>query len=276
MVRALDIVRVAGLAFVQDGGRAGRLRWAVPRGGALDPESLARANAAVGNAPGAAAIERYGALELRAGAGAEVVIADEDGNLTALSEGASVRVPWDGRRRVGYLAVDGGIVVAPFLGGAGTVLALGRGGHEGRPLRAGDALRLGAPCDEPIGARRPVAPFEGAFPVVPGPDRDRLAEGALEVLLTSTWTLDVRSDRTGTRLVGPVIGHAPGARALTTPMIEGAIECPAGSGPIVLGPEHPTTGGYPVLAVLASGALAAFHRVPLGRPVRFILAGDGR
>jgi allophanate hydrolase subunit 2 len=75
----------------------------------------------------------------------------------------------------------------------------------------------------------------------------------------------------GTRLVGPALPHRTGARAITTPMIEGAIECPPDGPPIVLGPEHPTTGGYPLLAVVARRDLARFHRIPLGGSVRFAL-----
>jgi allophanate hydrolase subunit 2 len=35
-------------------------------------------------------------------------------------------------------------------------------------------------------------------------------------------------------------------------MVKGAIEIPSSGIPMVLGPDHPTTGGYPVLAVVAS------------------------
>lgn len=264
--RSIEIVEVRGLALVQDGGRVGRLRHAVPRGGALDPEALAVANAAVGNAPGAAAIERYGALAIRARS--DVVLSDDGGAVTVLEAGAVLRLPWDGARRVGYVALDGGIDVPSFLGGLGTVLSLGRGGHEGRLLRRGDVLSLGAPGDR--GSRSTPSPDDSPIHVVPGPDLDRLAADALEMLSATAWRLDPRSDRTGTRLVGPTLAHRDGARAITTPMIEGAIECPPGGPPIVLGPEHPTTGGYPVVAVIATRDLSRFHRIPLGREVRFV------
>jgi 5-oxoprolinase (ATP-hydrolysing) subunit C len=39
--------------------------------------------------------------------------------------------------------------------------------------------------------------------------------------------------------------------------------------PIVLGPEHPTTGGYPVIAVIASADLGRFFATRLGGIVRF-------
>jgi biotin-dependent carboxylase-like uncharacterized protein len=263
--RRIEITRTVGVALVEDAGRVGRLRHAVPRGGALDVERLAIANAAVGNPIGAAAIERYGAVEIRALT--DVVVADERGTLTVLGAGASAHFAWDASSRVRYLALDGGIDVPPFLGGHGTMLGVGRGGHEGRPLRRGDVLALGVPGDR--GARRELAQRDGPIRVTPGPDLDRLAPSALDALLAQPWSLDVRSDRMGTRLVGPPLVHAVDARALTTPMIEGAIECPPGAAPIVLGPEHPTTGGYPVVAVIVEADIARFHRMPLGHEVRF-------
>ncbi len=266
MSRAIEIVRAVGVALVEDGGRIHRLRHAIPRGGALDPEGLALANVAVGNAIGAAAIERYGALTVRAID--DVVLADDRGAITVLERGASATLGWDGTRRVGYVAIDGGIEVAPFLGGLGTILSLARGGHEGRPLRRGDVLSLGAPSAR--GERRALS-IGDAIHVTMGPDLDRLAPGAAEQFLATQWTLDVRSDRMGTRLVGPALPHRDGTRAVTMPMIEGAIECPPDGPPIVLGPEHPTTGGYPLLAVIARGDLARFHRIPLGGSVRFAL-----
>lgn len=264
--RSIELVEVRGLALVQDGGRVGGLRQAVPRGGALDLEALAVANAAVGNIASAAAIERYGALAIRALA--DVVLSDEHGALTVLEAGAVARFDWDGARRVGYVAIDGGIDVPPFLGGLGTVVSLGRGGHQGRFLRRGDVLSLGAPADR--GSHRAASPEDGPIRVVSGPDLDRLTGDALGTLFSTAWRLDPRSDRTGTRLAGPTLAHREDARAITTPMLEGAIECPPGRPPIVLGPEHPTTGGYPVVAVIATRDLSRFHRIPLGREVRFV------
>ena len=77
----------------------------------------------------------------------------------------------------------------------------------------------------------------------------------------------------GTRLEGAAIAHADTASAhASAPLIIGAIEIPPDGTPIVLGPDHPTTGGYPVIAVIAAAALDAFHLRPLGTTVRFRLA----
>lgn len=57
---------------------------------------------------------------------------------------------------------------------------------------------------------------------------------------------------------------------ITRPMVRGAIEVPRDGMPIVLGPEHPTTGGYPVIGVIASDNLDRFFAIRLGGTVRFV------
>lgn len=55
------------------------------------------------------------------------------------------------------------------------------------------------------------------------------------------------------------------------PMVLGAIEVTP-SGLVVLGPDHPTTGGYPVVAVVTSASLGSLFARPAGTPLRFALA----
>src|SRR5882672_11213009 len=55
-----------------------------------------------------------------------------------------------------YLSVQGGITVNPFLGSASTHLLSGLGGFEGRALREGDVLSVGA-ADRPFRKRRIAA-----------------------------------------------------------------------------------------------------------------------
>lgn len=54
-------------------------------------------------------------------------------------------------------------------------------------------------------------------------------------------------------------------------MVEGAIEVtPAGL--VVLGPDHPTTGGYPVIGVVAAASLPRLFARPPGARVTFALS----
>jgi allophanate hydrolase subunit 2 len=101
--------------------------------------------------------------------------------------------------------------------------------------------------------------------VIAGPDA--FAPDALAALTSAPYRISPDSDRVGTRLVGPTIPQSPGEAS--RPMVRGAIEIPRDGAPIVLGPEHPTTGGYPVLAVVASADLGRLFAVRLGGVVRF-------
>lgn len=75
-------------------------------------------------------------------------------------------------------------------------------------------------------------------------------------------------DRTGVRLEGARVPREGPDLALPAPMIQGAIEITTDGTPIVLGPDHPTTGGYPVLAVLRASSRAALARRRPGDAVR--------
>ncbi len=273
----IRILTVTGLATVQDAGRPGRMHEGVPPGGALVAEHLALANAAVDNAPGEAGIEVFGAITLAADE--PVLVAVDGAGGRRLEPGEAWSVACAGAR-VRYIAVRGGIEVLHVLGGRGTLLSGGFGGHEGRPLRRGDALRVGQVPQVPWASRgaasagalaAAIRTLDGlvAFRVVPGPDPERFAPGTLDVLLASPFEVAVQSDRVGVRLHGPALPRTGGDATLSAPMVRGAIQVPSGGEPIVLGPDHPTTGGYPVLATVIRADFGALMARPLGTKVRF-------
>ena len=121
--------------------------------------------------------------------------------------------------------------------------------------------------------RAPAVPAfvePAAIRVLPGPDLDAFDPRALDVL-ASSYRVRPDSDRVGTRLAGAAIPRVAGYLERTRPLVRGAIEVPGDGQPIVLGPEHPTTGGYPVIGVVASEDLDALHAVRLGGSVRFVI-----
>lgn len=263
----LRVLRVVGVATVQDGGRPGYAGEGVPAGGARVPEALAAANAAVGNPAGAAGIELFGDIALAWG--------EETFSPTASP-------------RVRYVAVRGGLDVPVVLGGRGTLAVAGLGGHGGRPLRAGDTIAVGGD-----GGRRPDAQGGGAedargeardgaafavaeapaptapLRVVVGPDAGRFRPEAWAALLGAPWTVALATDRVGTRLLGPPLPRRDDDRALSAPMARGAVQVPEDGTPVLLGPDHPTTGGYPVLAVVIGADRGALGALVPGDAVRF-------
>jgi biotin-dependent carboxylase-like uncharacterized protein len=266
-VTTLRLTKVAGLATVQDGGRPGWMHQGVPPGGALVPALLERANAAVDNPGDAAAIETFGSITLVA-IGGSLRVGRDDGSLAEVRDGDACAATC-GRARVAYVAVRGGLDVPTVLGGRGTLLVAGLGGLDGRALRPGDVLASGK-----AGAHRaPVAPpldLSGPIRVVAGPDLETLPAGSLEALLAIRYRVDPRSDRVGVRLDGPCLARVPDDTGPSRPMVQGAIQLPPDGMPIVLGPDHPTTGGYPVVATVVRRDQARLFALPIGSSVRFV------
>ena len=128
-------------------------------------------------------------------------------------------------------------------------------------LRKGDLVR------GPLVPAPPPPILDANVRIMPGPDLAAFAPNALETLCAASYDVAM-PERTGARLRGPALARTS-AREVTRPMVRGAIEVPADGMPIVLGPDHPTTGGYPVLAVVADDDL---DRVFALRRVRFYTA----
>lgn len=163
----------------------------------------------------------------------------------------------DGART--YLAVAGGVEVSLALGSAATDPTAGLGGIEGRALRVGDKLAIGPsqvraerawPAGVPscgiVGSATPAT-----VAIVPGPHLAALPSGTAAALATSVWTVSARADRVGLRLEGVPLAGADVLDLVSLPMLPGAVQLPPNGLPIVLMPDAPTVGGYPVPAVIA-------------------------
>jgi biotin-dependent carboxylase-like uncharacterized protein len=276
---ALVVARVTGLVTVQDAGRPGFMHLGVPPGGPLSPSRFAAANAAIGNDPRAAGLEILGAITVTAERAPAWIAADGE-PPRALDRGDSVTVASTRDRRVRYLAVAGGIDVPIVFGGRGTLAVAGLGGLDGRALRAGDRLGIAsAPASAPERARSngrgSVDPLSNAAAVrvVPGPDPAAFEEDALYTLCHERFRASSQTDRVGTRLDGPRIGTRRDAARRSAPMVRGGIQVPPDGRPIVLGPDHPTTGGYPLVAVIVATDVERVVAASVGAPLTFRLAG---
>lgn len=266
----LEVLGVSGPALVQDGGRPGRMHHGVPPGGALVPEWLAAANRAVGNAWDAAALECYGRLEL--GLRGRSAWVSVDGRAFRVADGESFSVPAPEHGVVRYVAVAGGLEVPEVLGGRGTLPVARLGGFEGRPLKRGDLLPLGAVAGARVEPGAALS-LESEVRVVLGPDLGRFGADAMEVLLEGTFTVSPTSDRVGLRLRGPKLSQADEGSGVSGPMVRGAIQVPSSGEAIVLGPDHPTLGGYPVLAVVIRADWGSLSARRPGAAVRFRAVG---
>jgi biotin-dependent carboxylase-like uncharacterized protein len=279
---AIEVLRNRGLTTVQDLGRPGLAHLGVPPSGAVDARSLHLANRLVGNDPGAAGLElTLAGPDLRFSADAVVALtgAPMDASVGTRSLGfnkpAYVRAgeivklgaATGGAR--GYLAVRGGIDVTPVLGSRATDLLTGLGPA---PLAVGDAVPVGTPLRPMPGVD--LAPVPGPEPeprlkIRLGPRADWFAPSAIAALCEAGFRVAGSSNRIGVRLNGPPLERLRDGELLSEGIVTGAIQVPPSGQPILLLTDHPTTGGYPVIAVVAENDVSAAGQLRPGQLVRF-------
>ncbi len=254
---------------VQGAPRYGLGASGVPAGGAMDLASLAVANALVGNAPGAPALEvTVLGPDLEALSPCVVALAGSDidaerngrsvpgGEAIALAAGDRLRL---GRARGGmrcYLAVRGGLEARRLT----------------RRMEAGEEIAVGSEAAVRSSAARTTRTprFEEALlRVVAGPQEDHFGAGVLERFLATSWRISPVSDRRGLRLEGPRLEHAREPQIPPEGAVAGSIQVPGSGLPIVLGPDGPVTGGYPKLATVIAADLPVLGQASLGARLRF-------
>ncbi|MER5545930.1 biotin-dependent carboxyltransferase family protein [Streptomyces sp. CG4] len=282
MTAKLTVVRSGALTTVQDRGRRGHAHLGVPRSGAVDAPAMTLANRLLGNAPDAAVLETtLTGCALRPDRGVTVVVGGAPCPVTVdgrpAAWGVPVRLPAGAVLNAGgvsagvrsYVAVAGGIAVEPVLGSRSTDLLSGLGPA---PLRDGDVLPLGAPARQPVlpdAAPWPAPPTELTLPLRLGPRADWFTPAALRTLTSATYRVSQHSNRIGLRTEGPPLERVSAGELPSEGMVLGAVQVPPDGRPVVFLHDHPTTGGYPVIGVVAEPALAAAAQAAAGTPIRF-------
>ena len=106
---------------------------------------------------------------------------------------------------------------------------------------------------------------------IAGPRDDWFSAAALATLGTTSYQVSPASDRTGLRLSGPSLGRAPGrtGELPSEGVAAGSLQVTHDGQPILLLADHPTTGGYPVIAVVVSADLGLAAQLRPGQQVRF-------
>lgn len=266
MTEALLSVQFAGPhVSIQDAGRPGFLRFGVPWSGPMDRRAFAAAQAALGNPPGAPAIEvSPGGLVLEALSGS-VSFAVAGGGFV-LDHAGQRRASWTiatlraGERlaiRPGawgswcYLAFAGTLAAGTWLGSASTHALSGFGGGA---LRAGARLAV-------LGAERREA-REGDIPcpdlalplarvrVTLGPQQRFFSRAAREAFLAGPWRMTDAWDRMGVRIAGPSIAPEGPLDMPSEPILRGSVQVAGDGVASVLLADHQTTGGYPKIATV--------------------------
>jgi antagonist of KipI len=297
----IHVLKPGLLTTVQDLGRPGYQQYGVVVGGALDTFAARVANLIVGNDENAALLEMaQTGPDLRFEH--ETLVAWNGGDFDAsiggqpLPRDRAVRVPAGDTLSFGvargglraWLAVAGGIDVPLVLGSRTTYRRGGMGGHEGRPLAAGDVLKTFPPAEraeairtnlslaqkratswtvrpETMGRQAPA----GTVRAMRGPEWDWFTDDAQRDFFSAGWEATREADRMGVRLQGPALTLVKPREMISAAVNTGVVQVPPSGHPIVLLPSRQSVGGYPRLAAVAGVDIGRFTQLRPGETVRF-------
>ncbi len=280
---ALEVVVPGPLTTVQDLGRTRLRADGVATAGAADRAAFRLANRLVGNPEASPALEvTVGGLRLRVhrtlvfvvtGAWGPVRIDGRDVDpyvAHSVSPGAEIAVgPFVHGVRA-YVAVLGGIDALPVLGSASTDTLSGLGPGS---LVSGDRLDVAEVSQElPVLEVYPWGPPPDdtvELELEAGPRADWFTADAHALLYDAEWAVTADTSRVGVRLSGPTLARARSGELPSEGMLPGAIQVPPDGQPVILGPDGPVTGGYPVVAVVSDATRDRIAQARPGTRVRF-------
>lgn len=260
-------------------GRVGYLDNGMASSGAFDPVALGLGNVCVGNAPGEAGIEITGGyFEASFEDDAVIAVTGTDMQATVndqpvpmyesvkVNKGDIIKFSHFGDLGFrGYLTVAGGIDVPVYLGSKSTCIFGSYGGFEGRPLTAGDEVKIGEPSaslEALVGRKiredkRPKMEREWQLRSVVGPQAapDYATEQGMEDMFSTPRKVSLTSNRSAYRVSevdpetffartdGGVGGSHPSNILDHAYAIRGTMNV-CGNTPILLIADGPTLGGY--------------------------------
>lgn len=286
----LTVLQPGLLTTVQDLGRHGSAHLGIGASGAADQPALRLANALVGNPATAGALEMTligPTLQFERDAWVALTGAPLPRarlNDAPVAMWRAVRVTAGARLSLGpmpcgcrsYLAVAGGIDVDTWRDSRATDVNVGLGPIP-RPLKAADTLPVGeATGDAIVDASWSLDPrpwFDAAQPhmlrITPGSHTDRLDARSRAALAAATFVASNASNRVGVRLDGPPLALGAPLELVSAGVTAGTVQLPPGGHPIIMGPEHPVTGGYPRIAHVVAVDLPKLAQCRPGDTVRF-------
>lgn len=302
---SMQVVKPGLFSTLQDMGRKGYQQYGIPVSGAMDTWSYRMANLLAGNLEDVPAIEftltgpevvfLQDVVFVVTGARTEPrcngqpvptwrpVFAEKGSRLQIGPCLAGAR---------GYLAVSGGFDEPSVLGSASTYVKAELGGCNGKPLQAGNVLSFGQPSRLTLGGRsflaheakgrgwsafrwslspecRPSLGQSYTIRAMDGPHATQFTTDSLERFWTESFSVTSQSDRMGFRLDGSPLFRLNAIDMLSAGVAWGTVQVPPDGKPIVLMADRQTTGGYPIIAQVASVDLPLVAQARPGDLLRF-------
>lgn len=239
--------------------RHGKRHFGVPPSGPFDLDSALISNLLIGNPELEVCLEvgPFG-MSFLTESTCSLAIAGADRLVTL--DGQSVTCNGTFTCEVGQV-----LRLGPTTRGARSYLSA-NGGFEPSSLETGAFVAIkGVPIatDPRSLSAFPLSVLSQTLRVLPGPEGDL----AYSDLCSRRWVVSPNSSRRGLRLQGEPLTH--NISLASEPQVVGAVQLPPDGQPIILGPDGPTLGGYPKVAVICQADVSRLGQILPGAEVQF-------
>lgn len=289
---SLQIIKQGLLDTMQDGGRFGHQHLGIGPSGAMDLLAARLANILVHNEMHEAVIEmHFPAPSFRMQKTCLCVLTGADFGGMLDEQPIALYAPFIAhadsilsftKYKTGarcYLAIQGGYAIEEWLNSQSTHLKVNAGGFHGRSLQKNDTLsfKTKQPTTLSIDAQIIQALKNWVtekyankkIEITIGQAFANLNEDAKVKLRNGEFAISSQSDRMGFRLIGETIPIAQQTEMLSTAVTRGTIQLLPSGQLIVLMADHQTTGGYPIVAHVASAAIHRFAQKKINENLCF-------
>jgi antagonist of KipI len=297
---SLRIIKPGFFTTLQDGGRFGFRASGVPVSGAMDEDSLIKANLLTGNSEGQCALEftMHGAemevekdmLVAFGGGGSHVFYDGQElpfDRPIHLRKGFVLRLALSLNGCRTYLAVAGGFIGQKILNSASTYTPSMLGGLDGKPLKAGDRVlvneklsvlssRIKDAMHLHEGQRVAIASWSAGknlnsktIRMAQGPEWDWFTEEAREKITASEFVVLPSSNRIGYKMQGTNLSRLNAEELISTAVAKGTLQCTPDGNVIMLMADCQTTGGYPRIGYVVQADLSHCGQLKIGDTIRF-------
>lgn len=295
-INGIEILAPGAMTTVQDFGRIGYGDRGFSPSGAADGQAMEIGNLLVGNI-GSEAVLECTLMGPTIQFLSDTVIALTGANMHAkntledlpLNRALQVKagdivqlgMASDGCR--GYIAFAGGLEVPEVLGSKSLNQKCKMGGGFGRPLQAGDQLKLGKEgvlkkaIEERIYTKPAVKKNQEAentvrqLHVVLGPQEASFTEEGIHTFTTQPYIISNDSNRMACKMTGPEIACVTTSDIISDGIALGAVQISSNGQPIVMLADRQTTGGYAKIATVISTDIPILAQCKPGEKVVFCL-----
>ena len=274
----------------QDKGRFHMQHLGVAPGGCMDLDSFLIGNALVGNplnegilefayqgpllklVKGKTKIAITGNVTFQIIKSNQEIINGECNRTYVMDEGDQIDILATKKSAYGYMALEGGFNLKSFCKSVSILSRAQIGPNEGQKIKINEKIniKINNKNKKNFTTRVP-AKNKSSIRVLKGPQYDYFSKESQKEFFSKEYKISNLTDRMGMRLEGTAMKNIVNTNIRSEGIAKGAIQVPADGQPIILLTDHPTIGGYPKIANVASADYKLLIQKTPGEKISFKL-----